>query len=134
MSKINIKSSDSLYNLLEEAFTGLTEPVTAVALMERPKIRAASLERFGSDVQIATNKLSDRLGFMWRKGVLEKYPSTDTRTTARYAYLLKDRGVQQIKSLPPSPASLAQHALTITEKDGEVILDFKQFTICIKPK
>lgn len=43
MIKLNIESNDSLYDVLEEALTGLKEPVTA-ALMERPKVRASAIE------------------------------------------------------------------------------------------
>jgi len=134
MIKLNIKSNDSLYDVLEDALTGLKEPVTAAALMERPKVRASAIERFGPDIQVATNKLSDRLGFMWRKGVLEKFPSTDPHTIARFAYMLKAQSLPSPKALPSSPASVVNSALSIIERDGEVVLDFKQFTIIVRPK
>ena len=70
MIKLNIKSNDSLYDVLEEALTGLKEPITAAALMERPKVRASAIEQ----------------------------------------------------------------PLSIIERDEEVVLDFKQFTIIVRPK
>lgn len=134
MIKTVIKSNDNLYDVLEETLTGLTEPVTARALMENPKVRASALERFGDDVQIATNQLSNRLGFMWKKGVLEKFPSTDPQSIARFTYALKVRNIPKPSALPPSPKAPSNYTMTITETDDGVVLDFKQFTICIKPK
>lgn len=134
MIKEVIKSNDSLYDVLEETLTGLKEPVTALNLMERPKVRAAVLARFGDDVQIATNKLSDRMGFMWRKGVLDKFPSTDPNSIARFAYALKTKVVPRPKALPGALTKATNYALSITENENEVVLDFKQFTIVIRPK
>ena len=132
-----IKSNDAIYAALETALSKISHPQTCAQLMERPEIRAAAITRFDKDIQIATNKLSDTLGFMWRRGVLDRVPATDSRTMARFAYALKDTFssfdkpiVYEKSSLP----KLGQHALSITEGDGEVILDFKQFTIIIKPK
>lgn len=129
-----IKSSAEIYSVVEEAMTGLDKPITCAELMEVPEVRASAVEKFGSDIQIATNKLSDLLGFMWRRGVIQRYAADSSSTMARFAYLWKHVEVPLPKVIPsPTPPEM-NHALTITEKDGEVILDFKQFTICIKPK
>lgn len=132
----HIKSADEIYDIIMDALENVTEPVTCADLMERPAIREAALLRFGKDVQIATNKLSDLLGFMWRRGVLERYAANDNRTKARFAYTLKNIKVPTAKTIPyVNPTeSLGTHALSITERPGEVVLDFKQFTVVIRPK
>jgi hypothetical protein len=134
-----IKSSDEIYPIIENALTGATSPVTCADLMDRPEVRAAAMRRFGNDIQIATNKLSDLLGFMWRKGVVDRFSASSSRTMARYAYLLRqvDLSKQDAEPKPiPSPvvsgSTIAD--LTITESNGEITLDFKQFVVKIRPK
>lgn len=100
--------------------------------MERPKVRKAAVSRYDKDVQISTNKLSDLLGFMWRRGVLDRFPAPHSKTMARFAYALK--GVVEAPPLKYEKDTLGKHALSITERNGEVILDFQQFTIVVKPK
>ena len=132
-----IRSNNEIYSALETALQKISQPQTCAELMDRPEVRAAALARFGNDVQIATNKLSDTLGFMWRRGVLDRFPAPTSRSMARFAYALKgtfsnfDTPIVYEKSDLPK---LGKHALSITERDGEVVLDFSQFTIVIKPK
>lgn len=134
-----IKSRDETYSVIENALAGAKEPLTCADLMDRPEVRAAVLARFGKDVQISTNKLSDLLGFMWRKEIIDRFPAPASRTMARFAYLLKKRDLPEthaeLKPIPPRVSnSTSLSDLVITEGDGEVILDFKQFTITIRPK
>lgn len=132
-----VKSNDQLYEVLENALKNISEPQTAPSLMDRPEVRAAALARFGNDVQIATNKLSDVLGFMWRRGSLDRFSAPPSRSMARFAYALRDEFSDfntPIKYTPPELPKLGKHKLSIVEKDGEVVLDFQEFTILIRPK
>lgn len=58
--------------------------------MDNPEIRKETLLEFGGkerDVRVATNKLSDTLGFMWRRGLLTRYPAPRGELSfARFAY------------------------------------------------
>ena len=55
--------------------------------MDIPEIREEALAEYGKDIRIATNKLSDALGLMWRRNLLVRYPAPrETNTLARYAY------------------------------------------------
>jgi hypothetical protein len=122
-----IKSTAEIYNVLESALSALDHPVTAAALMENPVVRAEAVERYGSDIQIATNKLSDTLGFMARRNVLERYVSDDPRTTAKWAYKLKPKPV--VKTISSAPS------LRFSENaDGSLTIDFEKFSIVVKPK
>jgi hypothetical protein len=132
-----IRSSDEIYGVVENALQNISEPQTCAALMDRPEVRAAAMARYGDDVQIATNKLSDLLAFMWRRGVLDRFPAPPSRSMARYAYALTKQFADAETPIPyvkESLPKLGKHALSIVERDGEVILDFQQFTIVVKPK
>ena len=59
-----IKSSNEIYDVIESALTDAAQALTAVELMERPEVRRSAIERFGTDIQITTNKLSDLLDFI----------------------------------------------------------------------
>lgn len=124
MSKI--KSTEEIYQVVEDALRESTHPQTCASLMDRSEVRAAAVAKYGADVQIATNKLSDVLSFMWRRGVLDRFPAPPSTSMARYAYALRNQILDS--------AAISKHALQIVEREGEVVLDFKQFTIVIKPK
>lgn len=63
------------------------EPMTCAMLMDLANVRQAACERFGADVREATNRLSDLLGFMWRRGLLHRYTAPFNQgSLARYAY------------------------------------------------
>ena len=123
---MKIKSTEAIYHVVEEALSQSEHPQSCAALMDRPEVRAAAVAKFGADVQIATNKLSDILSFMWRKGVLDRFPAPPSTSMARYAYALRNQILDS--------KAISKHALQIVEREGEVVLDFKQFTIVIKPK
>ena len=131
-----IKSTAEIYSVLENAMDKLDKPITAASLMDRPDVRASALERFGTDVQIATNKLSDMLGFMWRRGVLERYPSDDPRTTARFAYAWKQKVVPELKPIQNATTkSGVGNIVRVTENDdGSINIDFDKFSMVIRPK
>ena len=48
--------------------------MTAPELMDTAEVRKVAISRFGGDIQTTINKLSDTLGFMWRRGVVVRYP------------------------------------------------------------
>ena len=104
--------------------------------MERPEIREAAIARWGKDIQYATEKLSDTLGFMWRRQVIDRFSAPpNPRNKARFAYAKKDRPVQaEPVKFEPKVHTKNKGTLEIVERDGEVVLNFEQFTIVIKPK
>lgn len=77
-----IKSSNEIYDVIESALTDTPLALTAVELMERPEVRRSAIERFGTGIQITTNKLSDLLGFMWRREVLDRFNATHAPSRA----------------------------------------------------
>lgn len=59
--------------------------------MEIDEIRSEAVSEFGGpegNVRQATNKVSDVLGFMWRRNLVVRYPAPKTETSfARYVYI-----------------------------------------------
>jgi hypothetical protein len=128
-----IRSQSEIYERLESAFEKADKPLTCVELMDIHEVRTAAIDRWGKDVQEATEKLSDTLGFMWRRGVIERYPAEfNASSKARFAYGRKELKANDTP-IPPKIKTKAKADLVVTEKDGEVIIQLDKFTIVIKP-
>lgn len=126
-----IRSTNEVYQSIEEALRESDTPMTCVSLMDNPKVRDSVLAEFGPDVQLATNKLSDMLGFMWRRGVINRYPAPRGGSTkARFAYgWPAQRAVKPPQSLPPSSK---KPVFKITEGEREVVINFEHVTIIVR--
>jgi hypothetical protein len=132
---MKIKSEEVLYNIVEENLGNADSPMTCADLMDIPEVRKAALKRFGSDLQTATNKLSDMLGFMWRRSVLERYQAPPSRSMARYAYKLAARpSVVSDEPLPPPVPLVGKQQFSISEQGGDIVIDFPSFSIRVTPK
>lgn len=131
---MTIRSSNEVYQALEQVLRNEEEPLTCVALMERTVVRNAAVQEFGGDVQLATNKLSDVLGFMWRRGVIERYPAPrGGPTKARFAYAWPKKPKPQ-KAPIAAPLPSKKPRFEIVESDDAVTLEFEQFTITVRKR
>lgn len=130
-----IKSNDSIYDVVTEELERSTQPQTVSDLMAVPTIYTTALQRWGNDKVRASEKLSDTLGFMWRRGVLDRFPAPPSRSMARYAYALANRldATGELKKIE-APSTKHRGDLTVIEKDGEVVIELKDFIIVVKPK
>lgn len=131
---MSIKSEAGIYKVLEDLLkaTDDANPLTCVDLFNNPKVR-----KFAPDA----NKVSDFLGHMWRRGLLQRwYAPKDSRAKARYAYTWKNEDVNTPSSVPVDrigvvPGRYASKPnVTITESEHSIILDFPQFTITVQSK
>lgn len=131
-----IKSNEEIYAVLTEKLEKISQPITCVDAMDSPEIRAAAFRRWGNDPAAVTMKLSDHLGYMWRKGLLDRFNAPQTTSMARYAYALKNRFSDYDTPISYVPPAQTKHKgdLEIIEKDGEIILNFEKFTVVIKPR
>jgi hypothetical protein len=107
--------------------------------MDIPEIRKEAVAEFGGsskDVRVATNKLSDALGFMWRRGLLTRYPAPRTDLSlARYAYSWAgDTSAEPSRPIPPPIRSIGKTAVSIKEHEEGVEIEFDKFIVYIKPK
>lgn len=140
---MSIKSPRDIYHVLEKhlrtaAAPGGGGPMTVTMLMDIPEVRQAALNEFTSDddVRIATNRLSDALGFMWRRGLLTRYPAPkESNSFARYSYIWdQQEDIRPVTEKPLAYTSSGKLGCAITEIDDGVVLDFVKFTITIKGK
>ncbi len=113
-----IKSENDSYRIIEALLRKATAPMTCNDLWDADmKLRELEKER-GADA------VSDMLGFMWRKGLLVRYPAPRTSTSfARFAYTWKEDPPANVFPIKPPDAPLVHKPnLKITEtKDGIVI-------------
>ena len=78
-----IRSDKEIYEVLERHLRAAVEPLTAPALLELPDVKALVGD---------PKKLSDHLGHMWRRGLLERYPAPQHGPSmARWAYKWKEQ-------------------------------------------
>lgn len=134
---VMIKSPDIIYPTLVTELEKATRPQTAPDLMGNPKVFAVCVEKWGTDKTKIGEKLSDTLGFMWRRGVLDRFPAPPSHQMARYAYALAGRTEAVVEEEPikyDKPSTRNKGAMIVHEKEGEVVIELKEFTIVVKPK
>lgn len=113
-----IRSVKLIYQILEEALRKREEPVTCAILMDDPAVRKAAIAEYGKDIRVATDKVSDALGFMRGRGLLTRYPAPkDSRSLARFSYAWDFK--QDAKPVVPVQSLITKKTgLLITEQDG----------------
>lgn len=128
---MGIKSPRNTYQLIEHYLKQTDRPLTCVQLMEHQDLRAAAIEEYGDDIQVAQNKVSDALGFMWRRKLINRYPAPkDSTSKAWYAYKWADE-----KQPNPPPQPIRQKPrFKIVEGAHDVTLEFDNITIVITTK
>lgn len=123
-----VKSTNTIYQLIEENLKVANEPMTCNDLWDKDSRISEVVREGGMD------KLSDYLGFMWRKGLLIRYPAPRTsKSLARYAYKWKpveDKPPVALKDLP-KPLVAKNNIEIIETKDG-VVIELANISITIK--
>lgn len=125
-----IKSEALIYKILEQHIKNSEHPITCAELWERADVssNAKSIE-----------KVSDHLGLMWRRGLLQRWSvPASSISKARYAYTWKEQQEQitQISNIPLKSVrnSYVKTNVTVTEDGDRLILDFDKFTMTIQSK
>lgn len=132
---MGIRSIKEIYSVLEQYLRSSDKPVTCVDLMDIPDVRRAAVAEYGKDIRTATNKVSDALGLMWRRGLLKRYPAPrETSTLARYAYAWDEPRQESIADPILPPISSRKSHVNIVEQDGGVLIEFDKFTVFVKSK
>lgn len=134
-----IRSMNEIYQVVEKVLKKASEPMTCTALMDEADVRKAATHEFGADLQVATNKLSDVLGFMWRRDVLRRHPAPpDSKARARYAYSWNKAVAKatEAPATPPLPPATKgkKPVFTITESTDAVTIEFEHVTLIVKRK
>lgn len=133
-----IKSEKDIYNVLEKHLRAAAYPMTVTMLMDIQEVRDTALAELSSngDEREATNKLSDTLGFMWRRGLLTRFPAPkESNSFARFSYIWDQKtDSRPVSSNPIARAAAGKVGVSITEIDDGVLLEFQKFTVMIKSK
>lgn len=136
---MGIRSEKTIYQLLERRLREADGPLTCVELMDMQDIRTEALKEFGGrerDVRQATNKLSDALGFMWRRGLLTRFPAPrDSTSLARYSYIWdKKEDARPVEPMSPPKSITRKTGFVINEYGDGIMVEFEKFIVLIKPK
>lgn len=119
-----IKSDAAIYKIIEEHIKSSTEPLTCTTLWDFDDVKQHSR---------SAEKVSDFLGLMWRRGLLQRWSVSNTNTDrARYAYTWNE--TEETEPAPVENATARRPTVRITEHENGVSLDFDKFTIFIQPK
>lgn len=134
-----IKSEKDIYNVLEKHLRAAAYPLTVTMLMDIQEVHKAALDEFSfkdRDERKATDKLSDTLGFMWRRGLLTRFPAPkESNSFARFSYIWDQKeDSRPVQEAAISRAAAGKVGVSITEIDDGVLLEFQKFTVMIKAK
>src|SRR5689334_7157468 len=126
-----IKSDAAIYKALEKHLRATKQPLTCVDLYKHADVRGLATD---------ANRVSDFLGHMWRRGLLERFAAPKTNTSfARWAYQWKAEQEDSVKPapiLPPtSPHSKLPPHIDISEDGkGAITITYSDFVITIQPR
>ena len=131
-----IKATDAVYEALWDAFQNAKQPLTVSDLTATPAVLNAAMSHWDVDKVRATELLSTRLSFMWRKRVIDRFPAPPSYSFSKYAYGLPGRfntpELLEPESVEPKPVK--RETIEITESDKEITVELKHCVIIIKPK
>lgn len=118
-----IRSERTIYQVIEEILKKAKRPMTCNDLWDNNE-QVRELEHEGG-----VNKISDYLGFMWRKGLISRYPAPKTSTNfARFAYIWK----QEMPAV--TKPSIHRDHIEIQETKNGVVIALKNVEIIIKSR
>lgn len=122
------RSEDGLYDALEEELKKSGQPMDCVQLFE-----FASVRKYAA----SSNRVSDYLGNMWRKGVLTRLPAPrGTGSNARWLYAWKGRKTE-LPSMEQAVDFLDKHMILqrpnveISEQGKNIKIELAELTITI---
>ena len=131
---MEIRSTDSIYQVIDKVIRAAAAPMSAPELMDIPEVRKAATARFCHDIQIAVNKLSDTLGFMWRRNMLVRYPVTSTTSKASSSYGPKEEVEAEVRPILPPAHPSKKPVFNVTESSDAVTFEFEHFILTVKKR
>lgn len=130
----SIRSDREIYQVIQKYLEPAETPMTCVDLMDIAEVFKVATEEFGDDKRVATNKLSDTLGFMWRRGILTRYPTSGVGAQmARYAYVWNSQRDEKPMQ-PELPPVRSKTGVLIQEREDGVMIEFDKFFVFVRPK
>lgn len=125
-----------LFEALEHVLKNAKQPYTCVEMYDLPEIRKLAE---------SSNRVSDYLGGLWRKGKVLRLPAPRTsNSSARWMYAWKPQAEGKARSTAveyQAPLRTAGHAtlyskpnIEITENGGMITIDLPSLSITIRTK
>ena len=115
-----------IYQLIEEALLMSESPLTCDDLFDRAEIKALAP---------SASSVSDYLGHMWRKGLVQRWHSNDPTSTAIYTYTLKSEEEAPRLTLVKQPDRTSAPPDCRVSTDGpNVIIEVDDLKITIQRK
>jgi hypothetical protein len=125
-----IKSENDVYRVIENVLRESNDPMTCNDLWDK----SGELRDIAKDE--GPNGVSDKLGFMWRKGLLVRYPAPRTSTSfARYAYTWKPEEPSNVVPIKaPDKPLVAKRNIDVTETKDGIVIELDNITITVKTR
>jgi hypothetical protein len=125
-----IKSEALIYKIIEEHLKASgAKPMSCVDLWDHNDVRINAK---------STEKVSDYLGLMWRRGLIQRWTTPSDRSSkARFGYTWKEITSEAMEPKPIVSVvrgSYKKANVTMTEVGDSIVLDFDHFTITIRSK
>lgn len=134
-----IASTEEIYDLILDSIAANdNEPMSATMLYQVGEIQRACKSRWGTTNEKSVAKISDLLGFLWRKGLLTRHWNHEAGSKTRYAYSVKTNYLPKPKGEPKLPESpkvarvKVNEGTEVEEIGDEVHIRGKYFHITIK--
>lgn len=129
---MSIKSDAAIYKIIEQHLKASKDPLSSTDLWAHDDVRANAR---------SPEKVSDYLGLMWRRGILQRWHTPKTSASrALYAYSwntdepARHEPVVALKPLSAVPQTYKKSNVVITEEENRIVLDFDKFTLTIQAK
>lgn len=134
---MSFRNQHGIYHVLRTHLEAAKHPLTCVELFDFDDVK-----QYAPD----SNRVSDYLGHLFRRGLVSRYPVPRTETSAaRYGYLWKSAKAPSPQQRTPQPRlsivanggvvePLRSNMKVIEQADGSVTIELSNLLITVKPK
>lgn len=117
-------SEEGLYRALEKSLRAANKPLDCVQLFDKPDVQQHAA---------SSNRVSDYLGNMWRRGLVKRVPVPEPGRGPRWAYMWKDKVPPELGAIGYVPHGIVDRpGLVISEEGDQIQIDLKDTVIIIK--
>ncbi len=133
---MSFRNQLGIYHVLRTHLEASPYPLTCVDLFDFEDVK-----RYAPD----SNRVSDYLGHLFRRGLVSRYPAPRTENSAaRFAYLWKNSKADSPQQRTPAPRlsvvraaevqPLRSNMKVVENTDGSVTIELSNLVITVKPK
>lgn len=119
-------SEEGLYQLLEKILFEAEGPLDAQEIYSMPDVRKYAA---------SSNRVSDYLGNIWRKGLASRVPAGGEGRGPRWKYVWKNKTPPGAKAVEYTPKLLVNRPTVVITEEGQTIqIEMPELTILIRQK